>query len=42
MCAAVQNKFWPMHEGLFATQKKWEVCRDPIAMFDSLANEQPA
>jgi len=37
MCASVQNKFWPMHEALFATQAKWETLRDPTAMFDSLA-----
>jgi protein-disulfide isomerase len=37
MCAAAQNKFLAMHEGLFATQPKWENLRDPTAIFDSLA-----
>ncbi|HEY9225818.1 MAG TPA: thioredoxin domain-containing protein [Gemmatimonadaceae bacterium] len=37
MCASVQNKFWPMHEGLFATQKKWEGMQNPTPLFDSLA-----
>ena len=37
MCASVQRKFWPMHESLFATQKKWEVMPNPTALFDSLA-----
>ena len=37
MCAAVQDKFWPMHEALFATQPKWETLRNPTPMFDSLA-----
>jgi len=38
MCASVQNKFWPMHEALFATQKQWEAVPVPSAIFDSLAN----
>ena len=29
--------FWPMHEGLFATQKHWENVPIPSAIFDSLA-----
>ncbi|HEY7236398.1 MAG TPA: thioredoxin domain-containing protein [Gemmatimonadaceae bacterium] len=37
MCASVQRKFWPMHESLFATQKKWEVMPNPTPLFDSLA-----
>jgi protein-disulfide isomerase len=37
MCASVQNKFWPMHEGLFSTQKQWEAVPAPAAIFDSLA-----
>jgi protein-disulfide isomerase len=39
MCASVQNKFWPMHDSLFATQKIWEVLESPLSMFDTLANE---
>jgi protein-disulfide isomerase len=37
MCASVQRKFWPMHESLFATQKKWEGMSNPTPLFDSLA-----
>jgi protein-disulfide isomerase len=37
MCASAQNKFLPMHEGLFATQPKWENIGKPLPMFDSLA-----
>jgi len=37
MCASVQNKFWPMHNALFATQGKWESLPNPNVVFDSLA-----
>ncbi|HEX6536176.1 MAG TPA: thioredoxin domain-containing protein [Gemmatimonadaceae bacterium] len=37
MCAAAQDKFWPMHDGLFATQRQWEGMPDPSPVFDSLA-----
>jgi len=37
MCASVQDKFWPMHESLFATQAKWENLKTPNTVFDSLA-----
>lgn len=37
MCASVQNKFWAMHDSLFATQAKWEPMSDPRPKFDSLA-----
>lgn len=36
MCAAVQNKFWQMHDTLFASQAQWEVLPDPRAKFDSI------
>lgn len=36
MCAAVQNKFWRMHDTLFASQAQWEVLPDPRAKFDSI------
>lgn len=39
MCAAAQDRFWPMHDSLFATQKIWEVLESPLSMFDTLANE---
>lgn len=38
MCAAAQDKFWPMHEALFATQQQWEVMMPPTPFLDSLAN----
>lgn len=37
MCASVQNKFWQMHDALFASQAKWEVSKTPNTIFDSLA-----
>ena len=37
MCAGVQNKFWPMHDSLFASKTRWESTPDPSATFDSLA-----
>ena len=38
MCASVQDKFWPMHDSLFKTQKIWEVLQSPASFFDTLAN----
>lgn len=38
MCASVQNKFWPMHDSLFATQNVWEALQNPASFFDTLAN----
>jgi protein-disulfide isomerase len=40
MCAAAQDKFWPMHDALFTTQKQWEALPSPQRMFDSLAVAQ--
>lgn len=40
MCAAAQDKFWPMHDALFTTQKQWEGLPSPQRMFDSLAVAQ--
>jgi len=37
MCAAVQNKFWPMHDSLFARQEKWGEKPTALPMFDTLA-----
>lgn len=39
MCAAAQNKFWPMHDALFATQPQWESLSDPVPVLDSLARQ---
>ena len=38
MCASVQDKFWPMHDSLFATQNVWEKLQSPASFFDTLAN----
>jgi protein-disulfide isomerase len=38
MCAAAQGKFWEMHDGLFATQGRWERLGSPAAVYDSLAH----
>ena len=37
MCAAAQDRFWPMHDALFATQARWESLPSPSPVFDSLA-----
>lgn len=37
MCASAQNRFWPMHDALFASQSTWEQLANPGAKFDSLA-----
>lgn len=37
MCASVQNKFWPLHDALFSTQRKWEGAANAVPLFDSLA-----
>lgn len=37
MCAAAQNKFWEMHDALFASQDKWVPLPKPGPMLESLA-----
>jgi protein-disulfide isomerase len=37
MCAAKQDRFWPMHDKLFQTQETWVKSANPQAIFDSLA-----
>jgi protein-disulfide isomerase len=37
MCAAAQDKFWQMHDALFATQQQWETMTPPTPFLDSLA-----
>ena len=37
MCAAEQDKFWPMHDKLFQTQNRWNSLPSAAAYFDSLA-----
>ena len=38
MCAATQDKFWPMQDALFQAQAAWEKRADPAPVFDSLAS----
>jgi protein-disulfide isomerase len=37
MCAAAQDKFWPVHDKLFKTQERWATMTNVNAIFDSLA-----
>ena len=37
MCAAAQDRFWPMHDAIFNTQKTWVPLPDAMPMYDSLA-----
>jgi len=38
MCAAKQEKFWPMHDLLFRTQDRWEGLREPGVFFLGLGD----
>jgi len=38
MCAAAQDKFWPMHDALFNAQDRWAPKSDPTPVLDSLAS----
>jgi len=37
MCAAAQDKFWQMHDALFAAQDKWVPLSDPAPALDQVA-----
>lgn len=37
MCAGAQDRFWEMHDGIFATQSRWAELANPAEHFDSLA-----
>jgi protein-disulfide isomerase len=37
MCAGAQDRFWVMHDSLFANQEKWVGAPDPQPIFESLA-----
>lgn len=39
MCAGVQDRFWQMHDRLFATQREWGNDASPGARFEQLARE---
>lgn len=34
-CAALQGKFWPTHDILYATQVQWEKLKNPVPFFQS-------
>ena len=38
MCAAKQNKFWPMHDLLFKYQETWAPLKEPAQFFLTLAD----
>jgi protein-disulfide isomerase len=38
MCAAKQNRFWPMHDQLFRTQEQWGELEQPGSFFLALAD----
>jgi protein-disulfide isomerase len=37
MCAGAQDKFWPMHDSLFANQEQWTRAADPMPVWESYA-----
>jgi len=37
MCAAAQDKFWQMHDSLFASQEKWAPLPNPAAALEQIA-----
>jgi protein-disulfide isomerase len=37
MCAAVQDKFWPVHDGIFDSQDEWHDDADPMPTFTGIA-----
>lgn len=39
MCAGVQDKFWPMHDRLFATQREWSGQTDAPQRFERFAQD---
>ncbi|GAC1659541.1 MAG: hypothetical protein NVS4B3_28060 [Gemmatimonadaceae bacterium] len=37
MCAGAQQRFWQMHDAVFATQERWSASPSTSGIFDSLA-----
>lgn len=37
MCAGVQGRFWPVHDGIFETQERWAASADAAPLFESIA-----
>ncbi len=42
MCAARQNRFWPVHDLLFRDQERWQGLQEPGVFFLSLADSAGA
>lgn len=42
MCAARQNRFWPVHDRLFQTQERWSRMNEPGTFFLSLVDSAGA
>jgi protein-disulfide isomerase len=40
LCAGAQQRFWPVHDAIFATQQRWSDLTDATGVFDSLAAAQ--
>ncbi len=38
MCAGLEDRFWPYHDALFTTQKRWQDLADATPVLDSLAS----
>lgn len=39
LCAGVQDRFWPMHDRLFAEQERWSAAEDAMPLFEGYAAE---
>lgn len=39
MCAGTSDKFWPMHDRIFANQAEWSDAANPAALFSKYARE---
>ncbi|MBW7934581.1 MAG: DsbA family protein [Gemmatimonadaceae bacterium] len=42
MCASVQDKFWPVQDALFRTQRDWARLPDPQSFFEAIARQAGA
>jgi protein-disulfide isomerase len=40
LCAGAQQRFWPMHDAIFAAQERWSALLEATMLFDSLATAQ--
>lgn len=39
LCAGAQDRFWPMHDRLFAEQERWSAAGDAMPLFEGYAAE---